>query len=877
MTRDRGSAFAPASLLFLIMVAHALLETARDALFLARLGVDQLAWAYITIAVVALLAMEILRRTSVQDPRRLLLACLTIAVVGTSVLAATLSMARSLVFVLYVWTGLVATLVVPSFWTALDRTLRVSEAKRSFSIIGAGGVLGAMVGSGLAGAIGHVLPARFLVVAGALTFAVTLAIAFMVTPRVQIDEPRIRKRAEGMSRDSRRYVQILIGVGIVSTLALTLVDLTFKREVAARYADADLATVFGTIYAVLNFIGLAIQLVVTPRLLARWGVGNSLMVLPTLILVTASGFALTGALVAVIALKLSDGALRHSLHRVGSEILYLPLPARLRDRWKPLADAVSQRGGQVLAAVAWFALVRIAVPPVFLGACVAALAIGWLLVIRAARQKYVSQFKAMLQAGEIERDVRVPDLDGDAIVLLKEALTSPDELEAGAALELLARANQVPAFVLYHPQPNVVRRALHLLQDQQGTRTDVARIVEHLLGHANPGIRAAALLAGPADAVHAQLEAALEDASPDLRAAAVVGLADNSERSGLRITRMVAGSTADRLALARAIGFAPHERFRGTLAALLECLEPPVIREVLRLWARMPAFVDLEPLVGLLENAYVRGEARRVIVETGRRGLERLIAALDDPRTPLGVRRHLPRTISRYRSQASATALAGRLLREADGTTEFKILRALGRMRADDPGLQIDGEMVRNYVRRSIDDAVRYSLFLDNVGSVTRRSSASDLMTELLSDKRRWSIEHAFRALGILWPREGLRAIHDAIVSDNDARRGAAREIVETLLPANMRVPLFAVLDEIDPEERRTRLGGGAHCSWASEEAFLSALLADPSESLKCLVAHHVAERHIQTLRHDLIQQRPAVGPPLVTYAFDQAIARLDA
>ena len=75
-----------------------------------------------------------------------------------------------------------------------------------------------------------------------------------------------------------------------------------------------------------------IQLAVTPRLLARWGVGGALTVLPILLVATASGFALTGALIAIIALKLADGGLRHSLHRVASEILYLPVPVA-RARW----------------------------------------------------------------------------------------------------------------------------------------------------------------------------------------------------------------------------------------------------------------------------------------------------------------------------------------------------------------------------------------------------------------------------------------------------------------------------------------------------------------------------------------------------------------
>src|SRR6187402_560155 len=174
MTPSRPSVLAPAVLLFGIMTAHALLETARDALFLARLGPELLAAAYLSIAVVAMVAVTAVRKWGgVRDPRRMLLTFLTVAVVGTSLLAAAIPFAPSLVFVLYVWTGLVATLVVPSFWTLIDRSLRVAEAKRTFATIGAGGVLGAMVGSAIAGALGSVTVPHHLVTAGAITFALS--------------------------------------------------------------------------------------------------------------------------------------------------------------------------------------------------------------------------------------------------------------------------------------------------------------------------------------------------------------------------------------------------------------------------------------------------------------------------------------------------------------------------------------------------------------------------------------------------------------------------------------------------------------------------------------------------------------------------------
>src|SRR5262249_25453279 len=111
-----------------------------------------------------------------------------VAVVGTAVLAAAISVATWAVFVLYVWTGLIATLVVPAFWTLLDRSLRVTEAKRMFALIGAGGVVGAMVGSAIAAGLGRALPARHLVTAGAIAFGIATLAALALAPHPAIDE-----------------------------------------------------------------------------------------------------------------------------------------------------------------------------------------------------------------------------------------------------------------------------------------------------------------------------------------------------------------------------------------------------------------------------------------------------------------------------------------------------------------------------------------------------------------------------------------------------------------------------------------------------------------------------------------------------------------
>jgi AAA family ATP:ADP antiporter len=885
---------APAAVLFGIMLAHALLETARDALFLARIGPHWLALAYVAIAATALLAITAVRRwAGVRDPRRILIGFLAAAVVGTTALAAAIGIFPSAVFVLYVWTGLVATLVVPCFWTVLDRGAHAIDIKRIFTAVGAGGVLGALVGSLLAAGLARVIETRHLVTAGALAFALATIIAGVFAPRPRGDAEITRgHRADAVAplRRSRRLIRALVVLALVSTVALTIGDLTFKRVVAERLPADQLAQAFGAIYAALNVVGLIVQLAIAPRLLAGLGVGGTLTVLPVALVGFALGFALTGATLAILALKLADGGLRNSAHRVGSEILFLPVPAQIRDGSKPIADAIGQRGGQALAALLVFATASVAGARTL--ALIAAIAgFGWLVALTVARRAYVSRFREMLRSGEVRREVRVPALDRESVEVLTESLASPDEVEALAALDLLIRyGGPIPSLALYHPDHRVVRRALEVLGGQD--RPEITRVVGRLLEHADPEIRAITLAAAHRNGGdRGVLANALADPHPAVRAAALVCLADDpDDPASLRALEvMAAGTTADRVALARAIGLAPSPRFRGILHELLagepgagaslhdgiSRADPAVIREVLQVFERSPTMVDLEPLIAALANAHVRADVRRVLLAIGAPALDRLIAALDDPATPLLVRQHLPRTISRFRSRTAVAALVARLPHEPDATAELKLLRAVGRMRADDPALAIDAPGMRAYARRVVREAARYATLADHLDADDAPAADSELLGELVREKRRHAVERVFRALGIMFPRSDMRSVHDAFVSNDRSRRNAAREIIDDLVPIELRVPLIAIVDDLPPDQRRARLGELAPGPFSTHEQLFVFMLSDRSHTLRCVVAHHVAERRLTGLRADLERLRPALGSPFVTGAFDQAIARL--
>jgi len=867
--------------LFSILVAHSVLETARDALFLSRLGPHHLASAYLAMAGCAVGAVMLVRALGVRNARGMLIRFLLCAAGGTAVLAAVITRSSSAVFVFYVWTGFIITLVVPSFWAAIDRLSQITEAKRMFGLIGAGGVFGAMTGSALAGALGRAMPAHHLVTVGAAAFGLATVAVVALLPTTTPQDPPVRPpRAEALSRRSRRYVTLLLAVGLISTAALTLGDLMFKRVIAERLAADNLATAFGAIYTGLNAIGLVIQLVVTPRLLTRWGVGASLMVLPVVIITTASGFALTGALVAVIALKLGDGGLRHSLHRVSSEILYLPVPAAVRDGGKLLADAIGQRGGQAIAALIALALTSLGATARAAGAITVIVTTGWLLVIVQARRAYIAQYRNTLQAGEVQRDVALSRLDADSLRLLSELMSSSNEVEALTALELLARRARIPATAFDHPCQTVVRRALALLEGE--LTPELAAMLGRLRDHPDPELRAAALAVSSREQFdRTMLENALDDRDAHVRAAALVSLAAHDgavSTAAEGVASLAVGSTEDRLALVKAIAFAPDPQFRPVLHEVLTAGELPVIRQVLHVLAHNPVLAELDRLLAFLEDPRLRADVRRVFVAAGRPGLDRVVAALEDARTPRNLRRHLPRTISRFGSPAAAAALVAQLARESDGNSEFKILRALGRMRSEHPDLVIQPAPVREYVRSAIADAARYATFGDQLVLVGDHASpVGMLIRELLAEKRRFALERTFRGLGILHPRAGLRSVHDALMHRDEVRRAAAREIVESVVSSDLRSPLLALVDELTPDERRARLGNLAPGPFASYEMLAAALLADPSESVRCVVAHHVAEHRLTALRGDLERLRPDVSRPFVIAAFEQAMARLDA
>ena len=884
-----------------VMAAHGLLETARDALFLAKIPATRLPWVYLAVAgiAVALGALSGARRGS-RGSRATRLSVLLVACGGVTLAFWPLVGQPGVwaLYALYVWSATVATLVVVRFWLMVSERFTVTQAKRVYAFIGAGSVLGAIVGTGLAGALTLSLPARHLLVAAGLSF--TLAAlgpllldracpkqggARAVRPSLSPPDPAPEPHAGGsfVRALESPYVRRVALLVLASTIAVTFVDYAFKSAVARDVPKEELGAFFAQFYLILNFVSLAAQLLLVRIIVRLLSTTGSLAVLPLLLAGGGIGIALGGGLGAALAAKGADGALRYSLHRTAMELLYVPMADRVRSVAKTTLDVLGQRGGQALASIAILGLVGLGLSDASFGVMVALVTGAWLALAVGLRRHYLELFRSTLRETALQPRIQFPQLDLSSLESVIATLNSKSDGEVRAALGFLAdegRARLIPGLILYHPSPEVVIDALDILV--ASGRTDFLPITERLLEHPLPDVRAAALrarISGAPD--EAELRRYAEGDCPTLRATALVGLlamnrADESvHQSLLEIAER--GEPESKITLANAFRLRPSTKLEDLLITLARDPNVDVQRAALAAMAVAPNARFLSPLITMLGQRKLRSEARATLVELGDTALSFLAGALADERRPETIRRHIPRTLMRFDAHKAATALVEQLGVERDGVVRYKILRALGFLRAHNPDIRLDREALSGVTKTTVSriyQLIEWRVVLENGRALhaVRDTPTGHLLTRLLRDKEVHAIERLFRLLGLCYASEDVATIYRGLQSGRADVRASSRELVEHLLEPPLRGAVLGLIDDGSDSERLAAGGPFHQRARPTYEDVLAELLDVTSESLRSIAVYHVGELGLTSLRPRLVAlgTEPATGRGL----FDRVTAR---
>ncbi|NUO52979.1 MAG: hypothetical protein HOV80_29385 [Polyangiaceae bacterium] len=859
---ERATTFGAFAALFAITGGHTLLETARDALFLAKLPPERLPWMYLAIAVVGLGIARLGKRASGAAT-----ASLAGAIAITSAFwLLSAETTEAFVYALFIWTGTVGSWMVLQFWLLLGGVMHVGQAKRLFGFVGAGGVLGATAGAATARAVAGAMETRHLLVAAAILFAAAILPSRMLEgraaraaakePKATADGGSLFDEVERAAKDP--YVVRIASLVLVATISLTLVDYVFKAIVATAVPKEALGTTFATIYTILNAVALVVQLGLVSSALRALGVHRALAILPALLLLGGGGVIVLGTFAAAVVLKGFDGVLRHSMHKTTTELLYLPLAEDVRTRAKPLVDLFAQRGGQAAASVGLLIAAALGAGPRTIAVFVVALAAVWIGLAARIGRPYLDAFRAGLARGRIDPDLDLPQLDLGALEALFAALNSPRDAEVLGALDLLAaqrRHRLIPALILYHPSPSVVLRALELLVEEG--RDDFLPITERLLDHKDAGVRAAAVRArAKALPDVAALRALLEDERPEIRATALVALLSREDSAEPRADEssleqaLTDPSVGVRAAVVKAMAADPHPSFAPFLVRQLDREPDREVRiELAAAIGRVGASgAALEPLVDalahLLPQRGVGPAARSALAELAAGRVDLLGKLLDRAGDPIAW------AVPRVLELCPATFAAPELMRGAttstDGIVRFRSLKALARLRREAPDLELDREALRALAVSTVKHAL--ALVMTRVVLVEGHSEAADRVTAsgrllevLLKDKLSYATGRLFLVLGLLYPKESFERIYRGVTSGDAKTRASSRELVENVVEPPLRGSVLLLVDDLDDTERVARAADLAPPRPESYVALLTSL-AERDGEIAALARHHAAE-----------------------------------
>ncbi|HEX4460396.1 MAG TPA: Npt1/Npt2 family nucleotide transporter [Polyangia bacterium] len=401
----------------LLIASYTMTKAVRDAVFLAHFGLTQLSYMMIGIAVVAGIFVSTYKRLTAGRPRNLV-ALFTNSIIALSLVAMAIGLQHKVQWIswgLYFWSAVFGLVLVADFWLLANDLFDAREAKRLFPVIGSGAILGGFCGGALAGWLAKPLGAPRLLyfVAAELVGAALLSNVAWRYRRADVQRdvknaPKA-KLADGFAiLRNNRYVQLIAGILLCMTVCYTIVQWQYKGIAKIHFGSRrdDMTAFFGTFAAVLNLGTFVLQILGTPRLLRRWGVGFGLRVLPSgiglgaLLLLTTAVLPLPMLAAAATAMLLCDG-FRFSVDKASTELLYLPISRAVKDRAKAFIDTFVDRFAGALASFLWLFMTfafHIDKPDriVFASLLTLAVAAVWMVLVGRARVAYIAAYREML-------------------------------------------------------------------------------------------------------------------------------------------------------------------------------------------------------------------------------------------------------------------------------------------------------------------------------------------------------------------------------------------------------------------------------------------------------------------------------------------------
>lgn len=831
--------------------------TVGDTLFLSNLGPREvprrLPWVYFGVAVANVASMLAFDRLQSRLSR-------TSSIVGTQIaLGATVLVARQLVesesdavyLALVIWLEACSLLSITLFFSFAGDYFSPRDARRLYGFIAGGMALGTVVsGYAIHWGVGLIGTKNLLYVGALLLFgnATIAAIIFRLGKPVALesDDERPAELVSLRAIFSRPYVRLLALIVPLAIVAYVTADYQMKWIASAK-SEEDLARFFGRFFGWVGLAQMFFQFLLAQRLLQRLGIIHCLMILPVSIGV-ASALVYVGSFfeyfgLGMLALSASVNFLRMTLSETldlpSRELLFLPLPTRLRRRLQPLMSGAVAPGAQGFGALLMLGALFLEFEVQSLSLIAVACACALLVALARLRPKYRETLAATLRDHQLDPT----DLEGvlqsaNAEELLGGLLRSSDPEVVKATIALLSgRRLGVLGPELERlvdsEHAEIAVAALERLSAEKDARAMHA-IRRAWSSRALP-VRQAAVLAlceaAGEDAV-AQLKDSLGSGDPALRASAVIGLARYCGAPGQSLVRpglvqqAQSADASERAEAARLLGRIGSHGFADLIGPLLRDPEPEVRVAAAEACAELGDPQLIEALVAGMAQPELRAACMRALASMPERASDPIAALVRERALPLSERCAMARVLGRIGGDVALEALWQHASEEHELLLRLAAAESLREM-------HVHGRMPRTELPQyepRIERVCMTLALMNQALSELPDDGASGFARSIFRDHARSSIELLCMLLSLRYEPSSIDRVQYNLFSEPAARGAQALELFDEILPRRLSLPVVSAL--------QGWLEGGASGSGLSRETQARLIASEPW--LRVVTVHYL-------------------------------------
>ena len=831
--------------IFLVIAVLLIIKPTVNALFLSELGIEQLPFAFLLVAITAITSSyfysKAIARFSLKKVIEVTIISSIVILISLGILLSLNFVSGIVLYFFYIWVAIYAVLSASQFWVLANLVFSIREAKRLFGFIGSGAILGGIIGGYLTSILAPLIGNENLM------FVAALLLFFCIPLLRNIWNIRVLKNGEVKKQKNRiqssepplklilqsKHLTYIASIVAVSVVVAKLVDYLFSDFASSAIADADELTAFFAFwFSTFNLLSLVIQLFFTHRIVGIWGVGFSLLLLPIGIFGSSILFLVLPALSAVVVIKAMDGILKQSIHKSASELLTLPLPFDLKNKTKSFIDVVVDSLATGIAGCLLIFVIRgLDLPSFYIGILIISLVCLWLYFIYKVRIEYYKTFRTNLEVltDAPQKAKKIAASKTSVVSGMRNVFKNGSEDQILFMLDKLMEINDKRfaddvALLLEHPSNKVKKSAIQNLyflnaQTMAAQVSDLLKIEDRELtvatlsyilsfAHKDKSFVFDAYLEHPNERISLAALFCLARAARNNYSLKQRYALQNRISKALDSLKHPGENLLDTELIIEILGIANIQIFHKELLGFLKHPKPEIVRTAIKAIGTTHDLGLAKELIPLLDQKKYRPTLIEAFKEIGIQVLPLLRKNIQERLVPLTVIRFIPAAIQSFYSKEAVHHLL-LVLTDKDLTVRLEVVRALSAIRTTHPHLKFNRYKVVSVIfdecrlHHQTLSAMHTQIIISyrnrskskkEIGDAERGARTS--LLELLERRLESGLERIFKLLGLRYQQKDVAIAYEGLLSQKQEAQHNAIEFLDNLLTGELKRKLLPIIED---------------------------------------------------------------------------------